>query len=683
MVTENVTIVVRERGAAAASRGIDRIGFASRKATVAVVGLIAVLGGFLTIRGLQQIASDAIKTSAAFEQYGIQLSALLGSQREANAALETFTNLATRTPFAVSQIVQGATALGAAALGNREKLERLTATAANLAAITGISFQETANNLQRSLSAGIGAADLFRDKGVRALIEAIGGIPDATKLTSQELDILFDKVAGAEGIFGNAAEQLANTLGGALSNIGDAATNAQKALGDALAPSVVNTAKQAFIPFLQDMEQLFKDNADSISQFAADMIQFAIPAMVSMVRVGLTLVLTFAQVVDFGRDVAGALLEIHLAARESRISMLEFGNSIGVISDGRLALEKANVEAIRDRVDELAKGSRDATKETEELERNLTAVSNTLEGLSRKVQGTVFSELEQFERPDIELPEADPNRETSEQITKREAAARRILQLTNQLRISSAARVSQDEATIERLEQQRLKLVEQATIAGNINLAREGLLEIEAQLRDIREKAGLEAEAERLAAAKALGQTLSTTIGESIRGAFLGEGLDAMDLMANLGADLVQNALDNAISTITESIEGVFTDLASSFGADLGGAFGSAIAGAIGVGIGILAAELGGTSARANNNLVQEAAENAQATRGVVAGPTSVPIFQFGSKLEEAMIPTNGLLVDILGALQNGQGGDPASSSVGGSTGSSGADLSLRTPSLV
>ena len=40
----------------------------------------------------------------------------------------------------------------------------------NVASVTGLDFRTTAEQIQRSFSAGIGAADLFREKGVRNML---------------------------------------------------------------------------------------------------------------------------------------------------------------------------------------------------------------------------------------------------------------------------------------------------------------------------------------------------------------------------------------------------------------------------------------------------------------------------------------------------------------------------------
>jgi len=220
-----------------AEKRIQRFEGQTKKSTKAagsafrsLLGPILAIGGALAglqiARGFLNIAKQAVGNAAAFESYEVRLKALLGSQEGANKALDTFLTLSARTPFGLSQIVGGAATLASVAAGSRKELESLTQVTANLAAVTGLKFEEAAGNLQRALAAGIGAADLFRDRGVRKLIEEVNNIPDLTKVSLKELRQLFKTTfePGALSGFGSAAVDLSKTLQGQLSNISDAAS---------------------------------------------------------------------------------------------------------------------------------------------------------------------------------------------------------------------------------------------------------------------------------------------------------------------------------------------------------------------------------------------------------------------------------------------------------------------------
>ena len=60
--------------------------------------------------------------------------------------------------------LQVATPALATVSGNLQELEENTKLAADIAAVTGLSFQDASSQIQRAFSAGAGAADQFREK---------------------------------------------------------------------------------------------------------------------------------------------------------------------------------------------------------------------------------------------------------------------------------------------------------------------------------------------------------------------------------------------------------------------------------------------------------------------------------------------------------------------------------------
>jgi hypothetical protein len=761
----NVEIVIKEKGAKGTSKAIKSVGRSSNKAAKAVGVLVTALLGLAAFKGLINIASDAVKASAAFESYGVTLRALLGSQKEANKALDNFVQLSAKTPFSVDQIVSGATTLAAAALGNREKLEELTQTAANLAAVTGLSFQESASNLARALNAGIGAADLFRDKGVRALIESIQGIPDATKLSADEMENAFQEIFGAGGTFGNAAENLSNTLAGSLSNVGDAASVLQVEIGDALAPAVINAARQVFIPFLTSLKTRVEENAEAFEDLAADGIKGATRAFTGFILAGLTAVATIADLADFLRDAVGAFVEFRLQLANIDLAGAKGLNKIFLLSDESLAGFQERVDGFKESIDRMATGSREARTDTENLKGTLDVIVGTLGELNAAIDQTDFSLRPEDTSTDVDLSGAGVDLGPSPEALKAQASALdKINALTQSLVIKEAGRIEPLDAALLRLEQQRLKILDLVVATNDFSSGSEALALIAAE--ETRLKTQLVAETERQktlqaeittlleqavliapdlaeeirAAADAaldaggglervndalesvkdnataglegatevvqnFGDTFSSQlqsgIGSALRQAITGEGVDAMAIMADIGASLMEDALSSALDGIFKGGEGgvgggALAGLFSSFGTRgkdgsesiegdnsfdkigdfLGGGkdgkgiqVGSAITAGLGAGLSILGGALRETSTSISNDLIRSAAtqSTAAATRGVIAGPTSIPIFQVGKSLEAAFGTSEALLAEILGAIRIGNAqsggagvGDPA-----------------------
>lgn len=700
MVTEFVEVVVRERGSRRVSRGISGIGSSARTAAVAVSGLLAALGAIAAVRGFTSLISSSVRVSAEFEQLEIRLRSLLGSQEEANRALENFVELSTRTPFSVRQIVEGASTLAAAALGNREQLEELTRTAANLAAVTGLSFNQSAENLQRALSAGIGAADLFRERGVRALIESIEGIPDATELSAEETEAAFLRVFGPDGTFGTAAADLANTLGGSLSNVGDAFTNLQDAIGDAFAPVVIRAAREAIIPFLNVLETRVRENDTEIRQFAAGALVALVRALVRAAEAGIELIRIFARAGQAVRGVQVAILQVRRTLVTAPAAALE--QLLGI--EGTQTQD--NLAAIDSALSLLEAEGGQAEQELARLEGTLDSLQQGLGEVSGALDDVDFSNLQDAAAAtDVDLPIGGT--EGGPDAADREAALERIAALTDRIRIATLQRTEPLNAQLERLRQQREELEEQARITGDQTAAAEGLALLDRQIADVeqrktdltREQA--EEQQRILDLASQIGQ-FSPQLAEDLLRALenalaTGEGLEDVvtqlrriregateqlqreqETAATLGDNIQREAVRGLSDALTSTARGAgvdwartIGDLASRFLSDAledvlndfvsklrsaaseggggGGTFGSAIGAAIGVGGLLAASALQGGDASVQRATVESAVTDSRQLRGVVAGPTNIPIFQVGDAIEDAFVGTNSLLEQLLG----------------------------------
>lgn len=357
-----------ERTAGRSAAGVSSSFSGLGRAIAPIGGLLAGLGGSIA---LVSIAKSAIEASAAMEGYEVRLRALLGSQGAANEALETFVGLSSETPFALNQIVEGATTLASVSLGNRESLEELTQVAANLAAVTGLSFQDAAGNLQRALSAGIASADLFRTKGVTRLVESVAGIPDATKLSLEETRAAFVKVFGKGGDFGTAAKDLSLTLAGALSNIGDASLRLRTSLGDALSPTTVAIANEVIIPAFNALTEAIDGSSTSLAFWFADgaatfILQLGEATeeiaefLSTMASVGLSvrnfgkviLILVDGFQVFFGA-VENGFAAVKVGALSLLIALVKIEESLDTLDEGFKATEKQSTSYLQDRAAEL------------------------------------------------------------------------------------------------------------------------------------------------------------------------------------------------------------------------------------------------------------------------------------------------------------------------------------------
>jgi prefoldin subunit 5/archaellum component FlaC len=161
------------------------------------------------------------------ESLQIRLKFLFGSVEEGAKAFDVMSKFASKVPFSLEQIQAGAGNLAVVAKDSKE-LAKILEITGNVASVTGLDFQTTAEQIQRSFSAGVASADIFRERGVRDLL----GFKAGATVTAEETAEAFERVFGKGGRFAGATDDLAQTFTGTLSMIGDKIFNFQKTVAD-------------------------------------------------------------------------------------------------------------------------------------------------------------------------------------------------------------------------------------------------------------------------------------------------------------------------------------------------------------------------------------------------------------------------------------------------------------------
>ena len=207
------------------------------------------LGAGLVVRNL-------VNTGKEVENLRTRLKFLLKNTNEGAKAFENMSEFASRVPFSLEEISRGSGIL-ATVTDNANDLQKMLEITGNVAAVTGLDFRTAAEQIQRSFSAGIGAADLFREKGVRNML----GFKAGATVSIEETVAAFEKVFGSGGRFGKATNELAQTLEGTLSMIGDKVFAFKKTLLDA---GFFAQLKRQF----GDLDKFLVQNSDSIERIA-------------------------------------------------------------------------------------------------------------------------------------------------------------------------------------------------------------------------------------------------------------------------------------------------------------------------------------------------------------------------------------------------------------------------------
>lgn len=642
-------------------RGADRstkaagLSFRNLLGPIAAVG--AALAALQVTRKFFSIADAAVQNAAAFESYEIRLKALLGSQQGANRALESFLTLSSRTPFGLSQIVGGAATLASVAGGSRRELEDLTQVTANLAAVTGLKFQEAAGNLQRALSAGIGAADLFRDRGVRRLIEEVNRVPDLTKVSLDELRDLFKRTfePGALSGFGDAAQQLSLTLGGALSNISDASERFRIALGRALSPAIIATARGVIIPFFDGLTGQIEDNETALQRFFIEGFAKGAEIVARVVEYLGPMAQGFSRALDRVEDLAAGARK---AFETISLVIKALGTGFQILGTG-LQTAGAALRGIS-----YLLGLRTA----EEVEEQFLAAYNSAEA-SRTAVDDLSKAIENFgkDAPDEVEKTTGAFDELAKKIREGGKAIREIGE--EQIRLQRGRAGATDEAATEAL-RERLK-----TLAMLEEIDRE-FEEIDREWSQLEIELALDEQAKEATKAET-----ESMLREAFSGVFSdvlsGEGLNFAETFADLVGTKFQESTEEALLDFGASLVDVLEDAFSNVGDLLGGTgigqffsglgggaggldLGAAFSAAAGLGSRLVSGALQGTSANVRNDLVQSVVTSSQAVRGVVAGPSSIPIAEVGNAIRDAMGGQlielrrgNTLLASILDAIRS------------------------------
>ena len=220
-----------------------------RTAVFSLQSAIVGIGGGLVIRSLSKVGSEV-------EDLGVRFNFLFGNVQEGTKAFDNLISFAARVPFSLQEISAASGNL-AVVSKDADDLTRILKITGNVAAVTGLDFRQTAEQIQRSFAGGIAAADVFRERGVRALL----GFKAGATVTAEATIKAFEDTFGEGGRFGKATEVLATTFTGTLSM-----------LSDKLFKFKLDTNRAGFFDFFKNalvvINKGIEDNSKALSNFS-------------------------------------------------------------------------------------------------------------------------------------------------------------------------------------------------------------------------------------------------------------------------------------------------------------------------------------------------------------------------------------------------------------------------------
>lgn len=172
----------------------------------------------------RRIAGSFLEAASTVEQYRGVLKVMLKDQSKVNDLFGYLVDTARKVPQEFKDVLNTGTLLSVVLKGNADDVKKWTPMILDLASVIqalGINLQETTGQFSRLYSAGLGAVDLFRDRGVLQILgfdpkEALKGVP-----LSEVRRRLWEAWTKDDSLFRGAVEKMAQTWVGQVSMMQD------------------------------------------------------------------------------------------------------------------------------------------------------------------------------------------------------------------------------------------------------------------------------------------------------------------------------------------------------------------------------------------------------------------------------------------------------------------------------
>ena len=194
---------------------------ARSRATFASLGTTLKLGvgvGLAAVTlGIGKFVKDTFAAGKLTESLQVRFKLLFNSATEGAKAFQVMNKFAAKVPFSLEAIAAGSGNL-AVISKDASELNKILEVTGNVAAATGLDFAITATQIQRSFAGGIASADVFRERGVRAML----GFQAGATVSIEETRKRFFEVFANGGQYSKATKEFETTLEANVSFVQDA-----------------------------------------------------------------------------------------------------------------------------------------------------------------------------------------------------------------------------------------------------------------------------------------------------------------------------------------------------------------------------------------------------------------------------------------------------------------------------
>ena len=349
----NIDIVARDKSKQALNNLQGSLGKV-KNAVFSLQSAFISLGAGLAIRSL-------VNTGKQIEGLQVRLKFLFGSAKEGSKAFDEMAKFASKVPFSLEEIQSGSGVLSVVSK-DAEELANLMKITGNVAAVTGLDFRTTAEQIQRSMSAGISAADLFRDRGVKDML----GFKAGATVSVEETAAAFERVFGKGGEFDGATDELANTFEGTVSMLGDSFFNFKRSILDAGFFDELKTQFKLLDTFVKNNEKSFKELAQTIGSGLSSAVRGTARAIVFLKDNFKLIIETIKVLIAF--KLIAFFYNLALSIKASTIAMAGFNKMTKKnLLIGGAAILIVNLQKIIELIKELTGQELEAKNKAEEM----------------------------------------------------------------------------------------------------------------------------------------------------------------------------------------------------------------------------------------------------------------------------------------------------------------------------
>lgn len=266
-----------------------------KKTQISVTSLNSAIVGlgtsYIGLRAAQKgldLSSEFIAAGDASERYRIQLEQLLGSQEQANQVFLNTQEYAKGVSFTYQEAMDAASRFSGI-VSDPTAIQQMIEITGDLAAVGRVTFDQAAQQMVRMWSAGAGSADLFRERGITAMLGFQAGVSYTAEETQQRVIEEFNKI---DSKFRGTSKRLAETWSGLMSMFSDRWFQFRDNLMKA---GLLDFLKISASEVLKDIDQFFEDNKNNYKTWA----DVAENAIISVAEAGAWLVDQIRGVVRF------------------------------------------------------------------------------------------------------------------------------------------------------------------------------------------------------------------------------------------------------------------------------------------------------------------------------------------------------------------------------------------------